>query len=68
MKYGSEVKYFGGYFAWLKYYTYHLVPVLAPNSKQHSLAELYVRYVYLNLFGWTGSTTLAKHFKGGHKL
>jgi hypothetical protein len=41
-----------------------LVPKLAPNYKLHilspakvrkvrySLAELYVRYVYLNLFGW----------------
>jgi hypothetical protein len=51
------------YFAWMKYFTYQLVPVLAPNYKQHilssakvtkvcySLAELYVRSVYLNLFG-----------------
>jgi len=50
----------------LKYFTYHLVPVLAPNYKQHilspakvrkvcySLAELYVKSVYLNLFGWRG--------------
>jgi hypothetical protein len=49
---------------WLTYFTYHLVPVLAPNYRQHilslsevtkicsSLAELYVRCVYLNLFGW----------------
>jgi hypothetical protein len=55
--------YFGRHFAWLKYFTYHLVPVPAPNYKQHilllaevrkvcySVAELYVRYVYLNLFG-----------------
>jgi hypothetical protein len=52
--------------ACLKYFTYHLVPVLAPNYKQHifspakfgnvccSLAELYVKSVYLNLFGWRG--------------
>jgi hypothetical protein len=44
-----------------------LVPVLAPNYKQHilslakhrkvcfSLPELYVRSVYLNLFGWSGA-------------
>jgi len=31
--------YFGKHFAWLKYFTYHLllVPVLAPNYKQHIL-------------------------------
>jgi hypothetical protein len=52
--------YFGRRFAWLKYFTYQLVPVLAPNNKQHilslaelrkvfySLAELYVKCVYLN--------------------
>jgi hypothetical protein len=46
--------------------TCHLVPVLAPNYKPHilspaevtklcySLAELYVRSVYLNLLGWRG--------------
>jgi hypothetical protein len=51
---------------WLKYFTYHLVPVLAPNYRQHilspaelrkvsySLAELYVKSVYLSLFGWRG--------------
>jgi hypothetical protein len=44
--------YFGRHFAWLQYFTYQLVPVLAPNCKQliltpakvwkvcHSLAEL----------------------------
>jgi len=47
-------------------FTYRLVAALAPNYKQHilspakvrkacySLAELYVRCVYLNLFGWRG--------------
>jgi hypothetical protein len=54
--------YFDGHFAWLKCFTYHLllVMVLASNFKQHvlllakvrkvyySLAELYVRSVYLN--------------------
>jgi hypothetical protein len=44
-----------------------LVPLLAPNYKQHilssaelrkvcySLPELYVKYVHLNLFEWTGT-------------
>jgi hypothetical protein len=56
--------YFGKHFAWFKYFTYHLVPVLALNYKQHILspakvrkacypvAELYAKSVYLNLFGW----------------
>jgi D-alanyl-lipoteichoic acid acyltransferase DltB (MBOAT superfamily) len=59
--------YLGRHFAWLKYFTYHLVPVLAPNYKQHilssakhiklcySLPEVYVKSVYLNLFGWRGA-------------
>jgi hypothetical protein len=54
---------FGRNFPWLKYFTRHLAPVLAPSYKQHtlspakirklcySLAELYVKSVYLNLFG-----------------
>jgi hypothetical protein len=29
--------YFGGNFAWLRYFTYHLVPKMAPNYKQHIL-------------------------------
>jgi hypothetical protein len=48
--------------AFLKYFTYHLVPALAPNYKQHilspaevrkvcySLAELVVKSVYSYLF------------------
>jgi hypothetical protein len=55
--------YFGKHFDWLKYFTYHLVLVLAPNYKQHilspaevrkvfySLSELYVKSVYLNSGG-----------------
>jgi hypothetical protein len=51
------------HFAWMTYFIYRLVPILAPNYKQHilspaklikvcySLAELYVKFVYLNLFG-----------------
>jgi hypothetical protein len=55
--------YCGRHFAWLEYCTSHLVvPVLAPKYKQHilspaevrkvcySVPELYVRFVYLNLF------------------
>jgi hypothetical protein len=70
--------YFDRHFAWLKYFTYHflLVSILAPNYKQHilspakvrkvcySLAELYVRFFYLNLFGGGGSEIL-ETFKGG---
>jgi hypothetical protein len=59
--------YFGRHFDWLKYFTYHLISVLAPNHKQHilspaevtkvcySLAELHARSVYLNLF-WSRRT------------
>jgi hypothetical protein len=57
--------YFDSHFACLTYFTHHLVLVLAPNYKQHifsqaevkkvcySLTELYVRSVYLNVFGRT---------------
>jgi GH25 family lysozyme M1 (1,4-beta-N-acetylmuramidase) len=53
---------FDRHFAWLKYFAYHLVPVLASNYKQnvlsqakvrkvcYSLAEHYVKSVYLNVF------------------
>jgi hypothetical protein len=56
--------YFERHFTWLKHFTYRLVPVLAPNYKQHilsptkvrkvcySLHELYVRCDYFNSFGW----------------
>jgi hypothetical protein len=62
--------YFDRHFAWLKYFTYHLQPVLALNYKQHilspdkftkvrySLVELYVKSAYLNLFGWRGARRL----------
>jgi hypothetical protein len=61
----------------LKYFTYRLVLVLDPNYKQHillqaevrhvcySIADLYVKSVYLNLFRLRGGTTFMKHFKGG---
>jgi hypothetical protein len=64
----------------LKYFAYRLVPVLAPNYKQHillpaevrdvcySVAELCVRAVYLNLFGEEGAAKFMNYFKGGRKL
>jgi hypothetical protein len=30
--------------AWLKYFTYHLVPVLAPNCKQYILSSAKVSF------------------------
>jgi hypothetical protein len=50
MKYGSKVNYiFGRHFARLKYFTYHLVPVLAPNYKQYILLPAEVRKVRYSL-------------------
>jgi hypothetical protein len=58
--------YFVRHFAWLKYFTYRLLLALASSYKQHillpakfikisySLAELCVKSVYLNSFGWRG--------------
>jgi hypothetical protein len=46
MKYERKLKwaiYFGRHFAWLKYFTYHLVPVLARNYKQDILLAGKVR-------------------------
>jgi hypothetical protein len=57
----------GRHFAWLTYFTYYLVSVLAANYKQHimlpaklrkvcySFPELYVKSVYFNSFGWRGA-------------
>jgi hypothetical protein len=66
--YGRKLNvYFGRHFAWLKYFSYHLVPLLAANYKQYillldkvreecySLAELYVLSAYLNLLGFRGA-------------
>jgi hypothetical protein len=74
---GERGKMFGRHCAWLKYFTYHSVLVLALNYKQnilsparvrkvcYSLAELYVISVYLNLFGWWGGgVKFIKYFKG----
>jgi hypothetical protein len=41
--------YFGRHFAWLKYFTYHLVLVLATNYKQHTLSLAEVRKVCYSL-------------------
>jgi hypothetical protein len=62
----QDKTYFGTHPAWLKGFTYHLVPVLVPIYKQHilssaklrtvcySLPQIYVNSVYFNLFGWRG--------------
>jgi hypothetical protein len=50
MKYECKVKYtFWQTFAWLKYFTYQLVPVLAPNYKQHILSPAEVIKVCYSL-------------------
>jgi hypothetical protein len=63
------------HFAWIIYFTYYLVPVLAPKYKQHilspsklrkvcySLPEIYVKSIYLNLFGYRGGVKSVKHLK-----
>jgi hypothetical protein len=38
-------KYFDRLFAWLKYYIYHLISILAPKYKQHILSPANVRKV-----------------------
>jgi hypothetical protein len=72
--------YFVRHFSRLKYFTYRLllVLVLAPNYKQHilslakvrkvcySLAKIYVKSAYLNLFWWRG-VSFMKHIKGRSK-
>jgi hypothetical protein len=40
--------YFGRHFAWLKCFTYHLVPVLAPNYKQHILSLAEVSFLWVS--------------------
>jgi hypothetical protein len=77
MKYGYKVKYiyFDKYFAWLKYFTYHSVLVLAPKYKQHILSPARVRKVCYSLaelcqiclfefIPVEGGATFMKHFKG----
>jgi hypothetical protein len=39
----------GTHFTWLKYFTYHLLPVLAPNYKHHILLSAEVREVCYSL-------------------
>jgi hypothetical protein len=41
--------YFDRHFGWLKYFTYRLGPVLAPNYKQHILSPAEVRKVCYSL-------------------
>jgi hypothetical protein len=62
--------------SWLRYFTYHLLLVLAPNYKPnifslakvrnvcYSLAELYVKSVYLG----GGVHKFHETFEKGHKL
>jgi hypothetical protein len=40
--------YFGRHFAWLKYFTYHLVPILAPNYKHGILSPAEVSFLCRN--------------------
>jgi hypothetical protein len=40
---------FGRHFAWLKYFTYHSEPVLAPNYKQHILEPAKFRKIRYSL-------------------
>jgi hypothetical protein len=66
----GKIYYFDRHIAWFKDFTYPLVPALAPNYEQHilspaevrkvcySLAELYIKCVYLNLFEWRGAQRL----------
>jgi hypothetical protein len=64
------------HFAWLKYFKYHLISVMAPNYKQHilllaivrkvcySLVEL-CRHICLFQFIWVeGDMTFMQHCKG----
>jgi hypothetical protein len=39
----QDKTYFDNYFAWLKYFTYQLVTVLAPNYTQYILSPVKVR-------------------------
>jgi hypothetical protein len=69
------------HFAWLKYFTYHVIPVLlSPNCKQqilssdklrklcYSLPEIYVKYVYLNLFGWRRLWSPSNFLRGARAI
>jgi hypothetical protein len=62
-KYGRRINiYFGKHFAWLKYFTYHLVPVLTPNYKQHILSPAKVRKVSTLINSWTSCQTCSFEF------
>jgi hypothetical protein len=63
--------YFHKHFAWLKYFTYHLVPVQALNYRQHILSPAEIRkvcYFLMELLAVEGGATFMKHFEWGHKL
>jgi hypothetical protein len=72
--------YFGRHFACLKYFTYHLVPVLAPNYKQNILSPakdgkfmLFISWTLCQicLFDFSrveGDATFIKHVKVRRKL
>jgi hypothetical protein len=71
--------YINRHIAWLKYFTYRLVPVLAPNYKLHILSLAEVRKVCYSLaelcqiclfefIRVDGGATFIIHFKGGRKL
>jgi hypothetical protein len=65
------------HFAWLKYFTYNLVPVLASNCKQHilspaevrkvcySLAELQAYIKSIWIYSGGGGAAFMKHCDGG---
>jgi hypothetical protein len=68
--------YFGRHFAWLKYFTYHLVPVLAPNYKQNILSLDKIRKlcyslanfmsdVFIWIYSGGGGAKFMKHFRRG---
>jgi hypothetical protein len=64
--------YFGKHFAWLKYFTYHLAPILVPNCKQHILllAKVKTKYVIHCLNVVSNTVCLFAFFSGGreHKV
>jgi hypothetical protein len=65
--------YIDRHFPWLKYFTYHLAPVLTPNYTQHILLPAKLRKVFnsfmSNLFIWMysggGGAMFIKYFEGG---
>jgi hypothetical protein len=74
-----HIYWYVGYFAWLKYFTHPLVPVLAPKYNQrilslakvrkvyYSLADLYVKPFYFYLIVCRGREDL-ETLQGGGEL